>query len=227
MVPSRPLPEAVRGCWYFFASDSAPEEARKKGSLQVLSFAVDGTYSRYKLKENSRKLSESGEYTFDGNFLILRGRRTLTFRVRRSTFWHWQLEDKKKSYILVRGLLADEQRPTLPDDQRRDIRLLPLRARIEADYDGDGGDVIHRIVYEVEDQGRRLLATFFVEAGDDQRLIGLTPLVEGVEPRTWERIIRESYVDLFLGSPKNLGQVILMVLDGDEPQQLPLSATSR
>jgi hypothetical protein len=218
MVPSRPLPEAVRGGWYFFPGDGDINKLRKKGDLQVLSFAVDGTYRRYKLKAKSRKLSESGEYTFDGNFLILRGRRTLTFRVRRPTFWRWQLEDKKKSYTLVRALTDDDRRPTLADEQRRDIRLLPLRARIETDHEGE--DAIHRIVYEANGGPRQLLATFFVEADEDQHLVGLTPLVEGVEPRTWERIIRESYVDLFLGAPEDLADVTLLVLNGDKPQRL-------
>lgn len=195
MPTSIPLPEAVRGCWYFLPDDFDLRDGRPD-SYKVMKFAVDGTFSRYDIEGNQRKLGESGDYTFDGNFLIVRGRRTNTFRVHRPSFWCWDLEGKKDSFTLLRGFVGSEELDDLPVDERRDIKLLPRRAQVVADFDDD--DVIHRLIYERGVRDRRLLATFSVERGDDSLWIGLTSLVTGVETSTWERIVSESYLAMFL-----------------------------
>ena len=218
MSPPRPLPEAVRGCWYLLPGDSDvppdPEDPHR-----VMAFEVDGTYTRYDIARGRKKEGECGEYTFDGNFLILRGRRTHTYRVRRPTYWHWQLEGKKKTHLLLRGLISlevgDEQ---LPPEEQRDISLLPLRARVEADFEGQ--DVIYRLVYEHGERDRRILATFCADHRPDAPLwIGLSPLVVGLEPRTWERIIRESYLGMHLDKPKNVEEVVLHLFDSHQSRQ--------
>ncbi len=213
MSSSRPLPEAVRGCWYYLPVNADHDP---NGPRQVIAFGVDGSFVRYEIKKSRRKEAESGDYTFDGNFLILRGRRTHTFRVHRPSFWQWKLEGKKKHFRLLRGFAPiDEEVATLPDAERRDISLLPLRARVEADF--DGANVIHRLVYEHGAEDRRLLGTFCVKQRPDSPLwIGLTPLVRGIEAKIWKRIVRESYLGMFLDQPDDVGQVTLHLFDSHE-----------
>lgn len=216
MSTSRPLPEAVRGCWYYLSEPLDAEDG--DDPHQVVSFGVDGSFVRYERKKKSQKKAETGDYTFDGNFLILRGRRTHTFRVHRPAFWRWRLEGKKKNRILLRGLCSsDEQREKLPSEERRDIGLLPLRARVESDFEGDNHDTIHRLIYEHGAQDRRLLATFCAERPEKHHLwVGLTPFVRGVKPKTWQRIVRESYLGLFLGEPNDVSAVTVHFFDSHE-----------
>lgn len=218
MSSSRPLPEAVRGSWYLASPSFFDDQADDPSSLpdQLLAFAVNGTYVRYDLSPRGRKEKESGDYSFDGNFLILRGRRTHTYRVQRPAFWKWELEGKRKSHLLVRGFdLGTTADLDLGDEQRRDLALLPVRARVETDRPGD--HAIHRLLYEQEGESPRLLATFSVEPAPDGHLwIGLAPFVDGIEPRTWERILRESYLGLFRGKPTDIKDVIVHLLADDQ-----------
>ncbi len=202
-------PEAVRGCWYYVAEDFSMDGGLAR-QHQILSFRVDGTFTRYQVKSERRKVAETGDYTYDGNFLILRGRSTDTFRVRRPQFWHWELEGKKKDQYLLRALTDPEGLQELTEGQARDLRILPLRARIQADHEGE--DVIYRAVFE-ESEEPILLGTFFVEVqADGARWVGVTPLVEGIEAVTWERIIRDSFLDLFCGKPEDVRVVTVRIL---------------
>ena len=213
MASSRSLPEAVRGCWYYI-----PESFQIEGGLnrahQVLAFGVDGSFIRYQIKSGRRKIAEEGDYTFDGNFLIIRGRNTDTFRVRRHSFRRWSLEGKKKTHHLIRGLFDDAD-ISLTDAALRDIRILPLRAQVQADFTGE--HVIYRLTYDQDEEAPVLLATFFVEHHDDgRRWIGITPLAQGIEPKTWQRIMEDSFLDMFLGKPDDVRVVTLRLLDTDE-----------
>lgn len=218
MPRSRPLPQAVRGCWYYVPPSFEVKDGLTK-TRQVITFGVDGTYTRYEIKKDRRKEAESGEYTFDGHFLIIRGRRTHTFRVHRPAFWRWMLEGKKKSWVLMRGLATEDAvEMELPEADQRDIRLLPLRAEIEADFKDN--DVIHRVVYDQDERDRRLLGTFFVEhLPGDHLWVGVTPLVRQLEDKTWERIIRESYLDKFMGKPKDVETVTVQLLDSHQSRE--------
>ncbi len=221
MPRSRPLPQAVRGCWYYVPPSFEVEDGLDN-PRQVMSFNVDGTFTRYEIKKDRRKDAETGEYTFDGHFLIIRGRRTHTFRVHRPAFWRWKLEGKKKSWVLLRGLASEDARDNaLPEEDRRDIKLLPLRARIEADFSDE--DVIHRVIYDQDERQRRLLGTFFVEHLPGEHLwVGVTPLVCDLSPKTWERIIKESYLGKFLGKPKDIDAVTVHLLDCHQSREFDL-----
>ena len=219
MSDSRPLPEAVRGCWYYLPRPVDVPAVRDGDELQTISFDVDGSFRRYMIKGSRRKICERGDYTFDGNFLILRGRRTHTYRVQRPTYWHWKLDGKKKNFALLRGLKNGDPSQQLSDKDCRDIRLLPLRARIEADFEND--DVIYRVVFDAQTGPRRLLATFFVEHLDSPSpWIGLTPLSEGIDAPTWERIIRESFLDMYLDGPDEVEEITLYFQDCQKTRQL-------
>lgn len=205
-------PEAVRGSWYYVPEDFELHDGLAKPH-QILTFRVDGHFTRYQVKNERRKVLETGDYTYDGNFLILRGRSTDTFRVRRPHFWRWELEGKKKDQHLLRALSHPDSLPSLTESQARDLRILPLRARIRADHEGD--DQIYRMVFEEADEPI-LLGTFFVEAhADGHRWIGLTPLVDGIEPKTWERVIRDSFLDLFCAKPTDVTVVTVRLLHDD------------
>lgn len=217
MPTSIPLPEAVRGCWYYLPHSFDITEGKPE-SHQILCFGVDGSFARYDVEDDQREEGETGDYTFDGNFLILRGRRTDTFRVHRPAYWHWSLEGKKESFTLLRGFVGSEKLDRLPADECNDIRLVPRRARVEADFDGD--DIIHRLIYERGVRDRRLLATFSVDSGDDYFWIGLTPLVAGIKPSTWDRVVRESYLGMFRKDSIDVDTATLHLFDSDESRDL-------
>lgn len=104
------LPEAIRGSWYLLADDNKPlaEAIEKKG--QLLALRLTGKFSLYDLTQEDdgteKVVKDAGDYTFDGDFLILRGRNTETYRVRIKSAWQWNLEAKKKTRKLLRGNLV-------------------------------------------------------------------------------------------------------------------------
>lgn len=213
MANSRPLPEAVRGCWYFLPPDFDLEEGMDQPHEMVV-FQRDGTFERFEVDGDERERAEQGDYTFDGDFLIVRARKTNTYRVHRLAFWRWQLEAKKKERLLVRGIAAGDERRRLPDEELRDIQLLPLKARVETDFDGP--KAIHRFVYTAGESDRRVLASFSIEDGDTARWVGLTPLVRGIEPKLWGRLVREAYLDAYLDGDHDVDAVDLHLLDTDK-----------
>lgn len=196
MSESMALPEAVRGCWHFVASSFDPERGLD-GDRDVLAFGVDGKFRRYEIQDRDRDCAEAGDYSFDGNFLILRGRKTRTFRVGREAFWRWELEAKDDSFRLYRGFVDGDRLEEIPEEVHRDIRLLPVRARIEADFDGE--DVIYRVVYDGEHGRRRRLGSLSVQSDPSGGLwIGVTPLVRGIDAGVWQQVVEESLLEAHL-----------------------------
>lgn len=214
MTSSRSLPEAVRGCWYFV--EKGAELARGlEGGYQIYSLGVDGSFVRYQVKGGRRKTAGTGDYTFDGNFLILRGRQTETYRVKREAFWRWGLEGTRKDYYLLRAMVEEGALPRMEEEDLRNLRILPLRAEIREDFKGE--DNIYRAVYLRESGEEVLLGTFFVEKHPEEKhWVGVTPLVEGIEVGTWERIIKDSFLDMFKGKPEEVGVVTVRLLDTEE-----------
>ncbi len=211
-------PEALRGSWYRL-KQPANDPIARDDAKELVTFGIDGNFVRYELKGASRKPVGKGDYTYDGSFLILRARRTHTFRVHRSSFWRWDLEGKKKSYALVRGFVPDGQVEELPEEESRDIRLIPVRARVESHF--KDGDDIYRLVYEHGQRDRRCLATFCVDDAIEDRLwVGLTPFVRGLDPRTWQRIIEESFLDSYLDKKHRPQQTTLEMMDSRERLRL-------
>ena len=212
-MAERPLPEAIRGNWYFLPARLDPKEQPDK-PLQAYGFRLDGTFTRWVVKDDAWTEKEQGEYTFDGAFLILRGRNTDTYRVRTESSWRWVLGGKKEDWALVRGRVSPEDFVALSEEDAKEIRILPIRVSVEPRYQGE--EVLLELVYRKEDAAPRPIASFFIERGDDANLwIGLTPFVSGVEPRTWERIVRESYLDLHAGKP-DVGVVTVRLLDSGD-----------
>lgn len=211
-------PEAVRGCWYRLAPPVDDDVTRDQAD-ELLSFGVDGHFARYEINSDDKTEAENGDYTFDGDFLILRARRTHTFRVHRKSFWRWDLEGKKNSWVLMRGFAPEGDIDELPEEESRDIRLIPVRARVESDFDGH--DDIYRLIYEQGERDRRCLATFSVDSGPRNHLwVGISPFVRGLSLRTWTRIIDESYLDAFLDGNDRPEQVVVELLSSGESASL-------
>lgn len=213
-MPRRPLPEAIRGCWYYVSHKFDVSDGHTR-PRQLICFRVDGSFTRYQFKDQSRKEVEKGDYTFDGNFLILRGRNTDTFRVNTEKSWRWTLEGKKEDHYLLRGLVTEEAFGTLSAEDQKEIRILPLRVAVDCDFEGD--DLIYDLVYRPADREPIAIGAFFVERYEEgKRWIGLTSYVEGIAPKTWERIIQDSYLDFFLGKPTDVRVVTVRMLPSDE-----------
>ncbi|RAL22441.1 hypothetical protein DL240_11385 [Lujinxingia litoralis] len=212
-MSSRFLPEAIRGAWFYVPEDYDLTRPHERTRMQLV-FRIDGSFTRYQIKNDSRRPVENGDYTYDGNFLILRGRNTDTFRVKQQGYWRWDLEGKKKEQRLLRALVDLDAPLPLSDAASRDIRILPLWVKIHRRFQGP--DTIFEAHYSPDDQDPQLVATFFIEELDEKRWIGITPLVTGIEPRTWERIIQDCLLDLFLGKPSDIGVVTLRLLDSGE-----------
>jgi hypothetical protein len=212
-MANRPLPESIRGSWYYIDQDADPHDLGDKPP-QVLTFRLDGTFTRYIAKGPDDWMEkESGEYTFDGSFLIIRGRNTDTFRVKPHAFWRWNLEGKKQQKALLRGLVTDDDFVDLPDEDKKEIRILPIRVGIEAPSDVDG--VIYDLVFKREEKERKV-GNFFVERDEQKLWVGVSPFTNGIEERTWERIVRESYLDIFKGKPDDVRVVTVRMLDTDQ-----------
>lgn len=210
----RPLPESIRGSWYYLPANTDPRTTGEKG-IQMYRFRLDGTFSLYGGRPGSWSERERGEYTFDGQFLIIRGRTTETYRVKSNRYWRWTLEGKKEDYVLLRGKATEENFEALPPEQAKEIRILPIRVLITSEYDEREG--IFELIYESENV-RKPVGSFFVEHNteDGKMWVGLSPWVDGLEPKTWERIIRESFLDIHRGKPDDVTVVTIRNLRDNE-----------
>lgn len=210
----RPLPEAIRGSWYYIPASTDPLKPGDRGML-VYRFRVDGTFALYTLRDGSWQEKEKGDYTFDGAFLIIRGRNTDTYRVRPEAFWRWRLEGKKEDYVLLRGLVRPESFVDLDEKEQKEIRILPIRVSVSNPYNDP--NAIYALNY-TSGETTKTIGTFFVEhdVESGQMWIGLTKIAGGLEPKTWERIIRESFLDIHRGKPDDVTVVTLRAMNDND-----------
>ncbi len=203
------LPESVRGGWYVVPADDReiPEAIEQEG--EILVFRLDGTYVRYEIDEESRREAERGEYTFDGDFLILRGERTDTYRVHPEAVWCWRLEGKKEERLMLRGILDRRESVELSETRRDEIERMPVRVFVRSIFDGAQEGEICMLIHESE--GDELaIGALSAEAPDEAKMwIGVTPFVEGLAPAVWERIVRESYLEIHRDDLGGLARVEL------------------
>lgn len=211
-MAERPPPESIRGSWYFLP-DSANPLALGDKVPQIMRFRLDGTFSRYLARESEWQEKEKGDYTFDGQFLIIRGRNTDTYRVRCDAFWRWVLEGKKEEQVLLRALISRRDFVELDAEDLKEIRILPIRVGVEAPARAD--DAIYELVYR-KNGVPRTVGSFFIEQDGARLWVGLSRFVKGVEDKTWERVIRDSYLDIFRSKPEDVRVVTVRMLDTDE-----------
>ena len=213
-MQERPPPESIRGSWYFLPESADPHGPADKGR-HLYRFRLDGTFTRYILKGEDWSEKESGDYTFDGAFLIIRGRNTDTYRVRREGAWRWNLEGKKENQKLMRGLMRENDFFELSEKDAKEIRILPIRATVAVPV--DHSDAVFDIMHRSNGGHPRRIGSFFVErSGGGKIWVGLTRFATGLRAETWERIIRESFLDVHLGKPSDISVVTVRLLDTDE-----------
>lgn len=209
-MSERPLPEAIRGSWYLLPEEGTLEEALDdKGQLVAL--RVDGTFTRYTADTTSKRVKEEGDYTFDGDFLILRGRNTDTFRVHIEEDWYWFLEAKKKNRRLYRGMIDGDDFIELDDASRREIDMLPMRVSAQCRYEDEEG-AIFDLVYQPKEGDAQRVGCFSVDPDREtgSLWVGLTALATNLEASTWEKVIRKSYLAVH-GRDDDLGWVALEI----------------
>ncbi len=212
-MAERPLPEAIRGSWFYYPISADPRKAGDK-PLLVYRFRLDGTFNLYTVRDGNWIDKEKGDYTFDGQFLIIRGRNTDTYRVRPKLFWKWTLEGKKEDCLLARGI-ADDENVSLTPEQQKEIRILPIRVSVLEQPGGTDG--IYQLVYHVDEE-EIVVGSIFVEYEPDEgrMWIGLSQFTQDIEPKTWERIVRESFLDIHMGKPNDINVVTLRTLHDNE-----------
>ncbi len=222
----RPLPEAIRGCW-FFIPDASPHTQSGQKNSSIIHFNLDGSFERFQIKENARKSMEQGTYTFDGMFLILRGRNTDTYRVHPEGFSRWNIEGKKDGQALVRGYPSHFSTAELSAAEQKEIQNLPIRvsvvdehahANVPDERNGNSNG-IYQLTYQTSDQTHENIANFFVESHPGNRLwVGLSPFINNIEPSTWQRLIHDCYLDVYLNKPADIDVVTVVLLDSDDTQ---------
>ncbi len=188
MTRFQPMPEDVRGCWVASRpEDSVSTLAQKKHDAYA--FDIDGAFRHHTVKacgEVTQK--EEGHYTFDGQFLILRGRRTHTFRVQPVTPWQWKLEGKKKTLVLTRGYIEARDFHTLGGDKAQELALIARRFRFHTALQGP--DPIWRLIKpERGDDLPLAILSMDISANSSAPWVGVTPLVTGISAESWERIL--------------------------------------
>jgi len=213
-MAERPPPESIRGSWFYLPTASDLGAAER--TVFLYRFRLDGTFSLYSIRDDHWLEKEKGDYTFDGQFLIVRGRNTDTYRVRPDAFWRWLLEGKKEEYMLTRALVPAKHEVILTPEQQKEIRILPIRVSVAQNNPG-GLDGIYHLIFNNGDDKLRLASLFVEHSEDDGRMwIGLSKFCEGIEPKTWERIVRESFLDIHLGKPKGVNVVTVRVLNDNQ-----------
>ena len=115
--------------------------------------------------------------------------------------------------MLLRSLVSDSDFVALSADDHKEIRILPIRVGVRVKVDAD--DAIFDLVYRSEQREVRVGA-FFVEREGAKVWVGVSQFAKGIEPKTWERIIRESYLDIFRGKPTDVQVVTVRLLDSGE-----------
>jgi len=189
------LPESIRGGWYFVpATEDVGEVVDEQG--EILVFHLDRTFVRFEIEEDARREAERGEYTFDGQFLIVRGSSTDTYRVDAESEWRWHLEGKKDDKLLLRGLIDRVETVDLPGERRDEIERMPMRVFVRSIFDGAQAGEICMLIHEADDEEIAIGALYAEAPEDGEMWIGVTPFVEGLNIEIWERIVRESYLDI-------------------------------
>lgn len=189
------LPESIRGGWYVVpATDTVDEVVEEDG--EILVFHLDGSFVRFAIEDDERREADRGDYTFDGQFLIIRGSSTQTYRVEPESEWRWSLEGKKEDRLLLRGLIDRTETVELPEERREEIEQLPMRVFVRSIFDGAQEGEICMMIHEADDEEIAIGALYAEAPSDGEMWIGATPFVEGLNVEIWERIIRESYLDI-------------------------------
>lgn len=204
-----PLPEEIRGTWYYLSDEGTPQEAlADKGEL--LTLRLDHSFDRWVVGDDELEHQDDGDYTFDGSFLILRGRNTDTYRVDASDELMWFLEGKKKSRRLYRTLATEDDARALVEDELKSIKVVPSRARCEAAVDDPDCHLVD-VVYK-----DMTLGAIAGERNGNELWAAVTTLAPNIPSSTWAGIVAGSYVEKYLDAPRGIHDITVhMVREGE------------
>ena len=201
-----PLPEDIRGSWYFLNGDVDAEEAFED-DFDVVSLRLDGEFERWQVSADEVQHVDNGDYTFDGNFLILRGSNTNTYRVDVRSEVEWYLEGKKENRRILRTRQAPSDARSLTEDELQSVRVRPIRVAAEI-VGGDPSIPFAELVFETSDGGELPIGSIAREqTGDGSLWVGLTTLADNMPDELWESVVEESYLDTACGSPDDAEHV--------------------
>ena len=195
-MSERLWPEAICGAW-FMGQPEGLEQAWREGVCDLYLFRVDGTFTRWGRRKGYVRETERGEYTFDGDFLITRGRNTETYRVDVKERGDWTLEDKKGTSRMVRLLGAKAE---LPEDAARDLRILPVRMAF-APLIEEAPEVLRASYTRGGEEYALGLVT--LERRGERGWAGVAAMESTLERETWKRALAEgapSREDVFDGA---------------------------
>ncbi len=220
-MSERPYPEAIRGAWFLLSPDQSLEQAQREKNHDILVFHLDNSYQLLTLKGGVLKNTSNGNYTFDGNFLITRARATETYRVLMHDHQHWSVETRKGTRHMHRTLHTN--RPALSEAQQKDLRILPIKARAKALVDASSSPLMLHM-------GDQEIAVISVDRWETNKTcwFGIAPLIESLEPRTWQRIIEESVFALTLEDTEGIDAIEILMLDepGVDTTRITLQQTT-
>jgi hypothetical protein len=204
-----PLPEDIRGTWYYLSDEGTPQEAlASKGEL--LTLRLDHSFDRWRIKSNELEHQDDGDYTFDGSFLILRGRNTDTYRVDASDELMWFLEGKKKSRRLFRTLATEDDARALVEDELKSLKVVPSRARCEPVVDDPNCHLVDVLYKDLT------LGSIAGERNGNELWAAVTTLAPNIPASTWAGIVKGSYVEKYRDDPKGIYDVTAhMVREGE------------
>lgn len=222
------LPEAIRGSWYLLADDGKPvaEAIEKKG--QLLALHLTGKFSLYDLSVEDdvtvKVEKDEGDYTFDGDFLILRGRNTETYRVRVDADWCWSLEAKKKRRKLVRGSFIASDFIELDAEELAEVETLAHRVQVGSSFP-DTSDAIFDLIFSPTAARRLRIGCFSVDLDPINRelWLGLTPLTTNLSAETWQKIIAQSCAMMVRLNPAKIERVLLDIQGQGELREIDVS----
>jgi hypothetical protein len=208
------LPEDIRGGWYRVPAGSNPAEAVEEDGA-LLQFGLDGEYAEYEIEGGQLRESEVGEFTFDGSFLILRGGRTVTYRAEPAAAWHLDLESKSDESWMLRGLFDPrEVGGELDGEQIEEIRRTPAKVLVRSPVGmGDEQEVVSFVDETPEGASTVLGAGCRAWLSDDHSSmwVGVTPTVDVLSSEAWRAIVREAFLDAYLGETGALETVSLQL----------------
>lgn len=193
-MATSPRPEAIRGAWYRTDPEAEQGDADALPEMFV-DFDIDGEFVRYDLEDSSGAVADEGDYTFDGDFLILRGARTRTYRVDCRAPWKWHLQGKKESWDLLRGLYRGDKPRAMSADRRRELERMPQRVLCRRDFEIGEVPSPVTLVDPSEADGELTIGSLFSRRVDDGRLwIVVTPYIQDLDIEFWERVVRGPYL---------------------------------
>lgn len=224
-MTDRLLPEAIRGAWYSLPDEPREVDEALESDGEILVFRLDETFERYQI-DGDRQLEEDerAEYTFDGDFLILRGSSTETFRIEAVAPWKWEAEKKSEDRRLLRGTYGADDPVGLDEERVAEIDRLPGRVYVKSDLDGPPSATIGTFVHEDGEGDEVKIGAVCAEYdGDDVRWIAATPFAEGIDDDTWRSIVEDAYLDIYLDDPPTSGGASFRLVDGSpEPREMSL-----